>query len=70
MNKDQVKGRMEQAKGSVKEATGKAVRSKKMEAGGQIDKATGKAQATYGDIKEDVKDASRRHRDATDPNRR
>jgi len=69
MNKDQVKGRMEQAKGSVKEATGKMVRSKKMEAEGQIDKATGKAQATYGDIKEDVKDASKHRSDPDDPGR-
>jgi uncharacterized protein YjbJ (UPF0337 family) len=66
MNKDQVKGRMGQAKGSVKEATGKMVRSKKMEAEGQIDKATGKAQATYGDIKEDVKDASKHRSDPDD----
>jgi len=67
MNKDQVKGRVEQAKGSVKEATGKMVRSKKLEAEGQIDKAVGKAQATYGDIKEDVKDASKHQRDPADP---
>jgi uncharacterized protein YjbJ (UPF0337 family) len=70
MNKDQVKGRMEQAKGSVKEATGKVVRSKKLEAEGQIDKATGKTQATYGDVKEDVKDASKHHSDRIDPSSR
>jgi uncharacterized protein YjbJ (UPF0337 family) len=57
MNKDQVKGRMEQAKGSIKETTGKAVGNKKLETEGQIDKTSGKAQATYGDLKEDVKDA-------------
>ena len=61
MNKDQVKGRVEQAKGSVKEATGKVVGNKKLETEGQIDKATGKTQATYGDIKEDVKDAVKRN---------
>lgn len=57
MNKDQVKGRIEQAKGAVKETTGKVVGNKKLETEGQIDKVTGKTQATYGDIKEDVKDA-------------
>jgi uncharacterized protein YjbJ (UPF0337 family) len=57
MNKDQVKGRMEQAKGSVKEATGKVVGNDNLQAEGQIDKAAGKAQATYGDVKENVKDA-------------
>ena len=56
MNKDQVKGRVEQAKGSVKEATGKVVRNRKLESEGKIDKATGKTQATYGDMKEDAKD--------------
>ena len=61
MNKDQVKGRVEQAKGAVKETTGKVVGNKKLETEGQIDKATGKAQATYGDIKEDVKDAVKRN---------
>ena len=57
MNKDQVKGRVEQAKGSVKEATGKIVGNKKLEAQGKGDKAAGKVQATYGDLKQDVKDA-------------
>ena len=56
MNKDQVKGRIEQAKGSVKEATGKVVRNRSLEAEGKLDKATGKTQATYGDLKEDAKD--------------
>jgi uncharacterized protein YjbJ (UPF0337 family) len=66
MNKDQVKGRVEQAKGAVKETTGKLVGNKKLETEGQIDKATGKAQATYGDIKEEVKDAVKRN-DPDDP---
>ena len=56
MNKDQVKGRAEQVKGSVKETTGKVVGNKKLESEGEIDKATGKARADYGDLKEDVKD--------------
>ena len=57
MNKDQVKGRIEQVKGSVKEATGKVVGNKKLETEGQLDQIAGKTQAGYGDIKEDVKDA-------------
>ena len=61
MNKDQVKGRVEQVKGSVKEAAGKVVGNKRLETEGQIDQATGKTQAIYGDIKEDVKDAVKRH---------
>ena len=63
MNKDQVKGRAEQAKGAVKEVAGKVVGNRNLEAEGQIDKTTGKAQATYGDVKEDVKDAAQDARD-------
>jgi uncharacterized protein YjbJ (UPF0337 family) len=57
MNKDQVKGRVEQAKGSVKESTGKAVGNPNLQDRGTVEKATGKAQATYGDAKEKVKSA-------------
>lgn len=57
MNKDQVKGRVEQAKGSIKESTGKAVGNEKLRNEGAVDKAAGKVQAGYGDAKEKVKDA-------------
>ena len=57
MNKDQVKGRFEQVKGNIKEAAGKVVGNDKLKAEGQVDQAAGKTQATYGDLKEDVKDA-------------
>ena len=57
MNKDQVKGRVEQAKGSVKETAGKAVGNTKLQSEGAVDKVVGKAQAGYGDAKEKVKDA-------------
>jgi uncharacterized protein YjbJ (UPF0337 family) len=63
MNKDQVKGRVEQAKGNVKEGAGKALGDRDLEAEGQVDQAAGKAQATYGDAKEKVKD---KLRDAVD----
>jgi uncharacterized protein YjbJ (UPF0337 family) len=57
MNKDQVKGRVEEAKGSVKEATGKVVGNPNLQSEGTVDKAAGKTRATYGDAKEKVKDA-------------
>ena len=57
MNKDQVKGRVEEAKGSVKETTGKVIGNTRLETEGAIDKAAGKAQAGYGDAKEKLKDA-------------
>jgi uncharacterized protein YjbJ (UPF0337 family) len=57
MNQDQIKGRVEQAKGAIKEGTGKALDDRDLEAEGSVDKAAGKTQATYGDAKEKVKDA-------------
>ena len=56
MNKDQVKGRVEEVKGNVKETTGKAVGNPDLEAEGKADKAVGKVQSTYGDAKEKAKD--------------
>ena len=56
MNQDQVKGRVEQAKGGLKEAAGKAVGNPDLEAEGQVDKTAGKVQSGYGDAKEKAKD--------------
>ncbi len=57
MNKDQVKGRVEEAKGSIKQTTGKVVGNRDLQVEGALDKAAGKAQAGYGDAKEKVKKA-------------
>jgi uncharacterized protein YjbJ (UPF0337 family) len=56
MNKDQVKGRVEQAKGKVKEVTGDIVDDKSLEVEGNIQKNVGKAQAGFGNLKEEVKE--------------
>ena len=57
MNQDQVKGRVEEAKGKVKETTGRAIGNPDLEDEGTVDKAAGKVQKNYGDAKEKVKDA-------------
>jgi uncharacterized protein YjbJ (UPF0337 family) len=57
INKDQVKGRVEEANGTIKEATGKLVGDKTLEAKGNIQKNLGKVQAKFGDVKQDVKDS-------------
>jgi len=54
-----VKGRVEEAKGTIKEATGKLVGDKTLEVKGNIEKNLGKGQAKFGDVKKDVKDASK-----------
>lgn len=57
MNKDQAKGSLEKAKGSIKETIGKVVGSDKMEAEGAADKTAGTVQKKAGEVKEAAKDA-------------
>jgi uncharacterized protein YjbJ (UPF0337 family) len=59
INKDQVKGRVEEAKGSIKEGTGKLVGDEMLEAKGNIQKNLGKVQAKVGDVKQDLKDSKK-----------
>ena len=56
MNKDQVQGRVEEAKGAIKQTTGHVTGKPDLEERGAVEKAAGKVQKTYGDVKERVKD--------------
>ena len=58
MNKDQVKDRIEEVKGNVKEFAGKITDDKDLEVKGSIQKNIGKAQAGFGDLKNDLKKSS------------
>lgn len=55
MNKDQVKGSTEQAKGKVKELAGKIVGNTRLEAEGDAQQIAGKARKTYGNVKAEIK---------------
>jgi uncharacterized protein YjbJ (UPF0337 family) len=57
MNEHQVDGRAEEAKGKVKEVAGKVVGNDRLRGEGLADQASGKAEASYGDAKEKVKDS-------------
>ena len=57
MNRDQVDGRKKEVTGKIKEVTGKLLGDKKMEAKGKAKNIVGQAQATFGDIKSDLKKA-------------
>jgi uncharacterized protein YjbJ (UPF0337 family) len=57
MNKDQVKGRIKETTGKVKEVAGRVVGNHELERKGKIENTEGKVQAGYGDMKEDIKDA-------------
>ncbi|MGB4673835.1 MAG: CsbD family protein [Azovibrio sp.] len=54
MNKDQVKGRVEEAKGKAKEVSGVLLDDKKMEIEGNIQKNIGKGQSAWGDLKHEI----------------
>jgi uncharacterized protein YjbJ (UPF0337 family) len=62
MNKDQVKGRVEEVKGKVKEVTGHTIGNPDLEDRGTAEKVAGKVQKHYGDLKQDVKDAVEKQR--------
>jgi uncharacterized protein YjbJ (UPF0337 family) len=55
MDKDRIKGSVQQAKGVVKEAAGKVFGDKKLETEGKIDKAAGKMQNAVGGFKDAVR---------------
>ena len=52
MDKDRIQGSAEQAKGKVKEITGKALGDAKLEAEGKAEKAAGKVQNAVGGVKD------------------
>jgi len=60
MDKDRIKGAAKQAKGSVKEATGKLTGDAKLRAEGKADKAAGKAQNAIGGAKDAAREAAKK----------
>ncbi len=63
MNKDQVKGRVEDVKGKIKEGAAQVTGNERLRVEGQLDQAAGKTRAAYGDAKEKVKDAVKKTAD-------
>ena len=56
MNKDQIKGWVEEVKDKVKEAAGLILDDKGMEIAGNVQKNVGKVQAGFGYFKENIKE--------------
>jgi len=56
-NKDEIEGKLDQAKGAVKETVGRAVGNKDMESEGAADRASGNVQEGVGEAKRSVGDA-------------
>lgn len=55
MNKDQIEGRLQETGGKVKEIAGRALGKRNLEHRGLAQQATGRAQAGYGDVKNELK---------------
>jgi uncharacterized protein YjbJ (UPF0337 family) len=55
MNKDQIKGRVDEAAGKIKKETGKLLNDEELKQKGRAQEVGGKVRSTYGDVKEDVK---------------
>jgi uncharacterized protein YjbJ (UPF0337 family) len=60
MDKNRIAGVAEQAKGAIKEATGKAVGDAKLVAEGKNDKVVGKIQNAIGGVNDAVRDAAKK----------
>jgi len=58
MNKEQVKGRIKEASGAIKEIAGTVVGNDRLKVKGQVEQAVGEAQAGLGDLKNTVDNAS------------
>ena len=60
INKDQVKGRVEEVKGTIQEVAGRIVGNHTEEAKGIVRKNVGAAQAKLGDLKKDIDDSTKK----------
>ncbi|WP_175947153.1 CsbD family protein [Burkholderia pyrrocinia] len=55
MNRDQVRGRIAEAKGKLKVMVGKVIGNRSTRMHGKIEQVVGKTQASFGDVKEQFK---------------
>jgi uncharacterized protein YjbJ (UPF0337 family) len=60
MDKEHLKGAADKAKGAIKDAAGKVTGDKGLQAEGKFDKAKGSAHNAAGDVKDALRDASKR----------
>ena len=61
MDKDRIKGAVNQAKGAMKDAAGKATGDAKLQAEGKADKLKGKIQNAAGGVKDSLRDAAKQN---------
>ena len=59
MDKEHIKGSADKAKGAVKDAAGKMIGDKRLQAEGKMDKAKGAAHQTAGDVKDAIRQSDK-----------
>ena len=69
MNRDEIKGKAEKAKGYVKDKAGEILNDPELEAEGEIEQATGTARETFGKAKRKVKEGVEDVAEAADDDR-
>lgn len=65
MDKDRIKGKIEQVKGEVKERIGGATKDRSTQAEGILEKKKGEIREGYGEAKDEM----RKEKERTDPDR-
>ena len=60
MEKEQVTGKVDEAKGKAKKAVAGVTGDPKLHNEGTVDEAKGKVKQSYGDLKDTIKDADRK----------
>ena len=55
MDNDKLKGAVDQTSGAIKEAVGKTIGDKNLQAAGTVDKLTGKVESAVGKAKDDLR---------------
>jgi uncharacterized protein YjbJ (UPF0337 family) len=60
MDKDRIKGSLDQAKGAIKETAGKVTGDTKLKGEGQADSLKGKIESAVGGAKDSVRDAAKK----------
>lgn len=63
MNKDQIKGKIDEIKGDVKERIGGATKDRRTQAEGWVENKKGKLQGGMGDVKDEAEKQDRARRD-------
>jgi uncharacterized protein YjbJ (UPF0337 family) len=69
MNKDQIKGKIEEIKGDVKERIGGATKDRSTQAEGWVEKKKGEIRSGVGDMKEDLEKSRRDEMERNEPTR-